>query len=329
VDAVCAQHPECCDATWNDLCVGYVDAICGPATGQTCSCPAGGTVADGTCYVAGSAASDWFLARDACATFGFGWTLVEVTSDSENAVAQSLAGSLPSGAAWLGGIETGTDEWTWQSSGELFFLSDATGGQLQGSYTYENWADGEPELGVAGRGIVLGADGQWSDAPLGDALGYICEGPKNRLAPAQTAYSWSAQCVDLALRTCGVTCPNGVPVGLGSCSPRVPTDLDANCNSFDVALGATCEAGGVPQIPVCNHGRVEAPAGLRIAHLPSGEMGSNAPDLTAAGDCVLSQPIPPGRCVTVTDCPGLSADRALVINPGAANASRSTPLSLR
>jgi hypothetical protein len=320
VDAVCAAHPECCDTTWNDACVGYVDAICAPL-GQSCSCPAGGVDADGTCIVPGDEAHDWFLARDACGLFGFGWSLLEVNAEAENLVAQGMVSSFASGSAWLGGIETGVDQWTWQSNGELFFISDASGGALQGGYTYENWATGEPELGQAGRGIALGADGEWRDEPLTSELGYVCEGPKNRLGPKQTAYAWSATCVDLATRACGISCPDSTPLGIGSCSPRVPTELDATCSSFDVALGATCEAAGVPQIPVCNHGQVAAPAGLRLAHLPVAQMGSETPDLSGAGDCVLSDPIPPGRCVTVTDCPGLSADRALVVNPSGLNAA--------
>src|SRR5690606_5315432 len=92
-------------------------------------------------------------------------------------------------------------------------------------------------------------------------------------------------------------------------------DLDETCAAFDLALGATCEASGTPQVPVCNHGQVAAPAGLRLVHLPIGQMGSAAPDLSDAVDCVLSEPIPPGRCVSVTDCPGLAPDRALVVNP--------------
>jgi hypothetical protein len=320
VDAVCEAHPECCDATWNDACVDYVATLCAPL-GQSCTCPADAVESDGTCYVAGEEARDWFLARDGCGTFGVGWNLLEVGAEPENTLAQGLASGIPTGSAWLGGIETGTDQWTWQTNGELFFISDPSGGALQGGYTYENWAAGEPELGVAGRGITLDTAGEWRDAPLTLELGYICEGPKNRLGPKQSPYSWSSACVDQAAQACGVTCPDGAALALGSCSPRVPTALDPTCNSFDLALGATCEAAGVPQIPVCNHGRLVAPAGLRLTHLPNTQIGSSTPDLSDARDCVLSEAIPPGRCVTVSDCPGLTADRALMVNPGAADAT--------
>lgn len=314
VDAVCAAHPECCDVSWNEACVGYVATECAPQ-GQSCTCPAGSTEAGGACYVGGDTASEWFLARDACGAFGSGWSLIEVNDAAENTVAQALVASNGFEDAWLGGLETGIDQWIWQSSGELFFVSDASGGSLQGSYTYENWADGEPELGVSGRGIAMAADGQWHDAPIGSATGYVCEGPKNRLGPARSAFRWGPECVELAERACGVSCPDGTPLGLGSCDARIPTDLSASCAAFDLALGATCEAGGLPQVPVCNHGQTEAPAGLRLTHLAIGQIGTATPDLADAVDCVLSEPIPPGRCVTVSDCPGLVADRALVVNP--------------
>lgn len=321
VDAVCDVHPECCDATWNEDCVGYVATLCEPL-GQSCTCPAGSESAGGTCYVAGNEAHDWYLARDACATFGFGWNLLEIGSEAENEIARGLVSSQTTGDAWLGGTSTSTDRWSWQSTGDVFFINDPSGGALQSGYTYENWAAAEPELGhLPGDGITLGSDGEWRDAALTLEFGYLCEGPKNRLGPQRSPYSWGPECVDLASRACGVSCPESVPLGIGACSARIPTDLDANCASYDLALGATCEAAGVPQVPVCNHGQLEAPAGLRLTHLPIAQIGSATPDLTDAGECVLAEAIPPGRCVTVTDCPGLTANRALVINPGAIDAS--------
>lgn len=314
VDAVCVAHPECCDVTWNDACVSYVATECAPL-GQSCTCPEGSTEAGGTCYVAGRDDRDWFSARDACGAYGFGWNLVTVDDEAENGVAQGLVTSNGFAEAWLGGIEAGIDAWTWQSTGEQFFTSDAAGGQLVGTYTYENFAASEPELGVAGRAIAIQPDGEWHDAPLSFETSYLCEGPKNRLGPPKSAFAWAPACVELASRACGVSCPDSVPLGLGACNARIPTDLDETCPTFDLALGATCEAGGLPQVPVCNHGQVAAPAGLHLLHLPIGQIGNAAPDLSDAVSCVLSEPIPPGRCVTVSDCPGLTADRALVINP--------------
>jgi hypothetical protein len=161
----------------------------------------------------------------------------------------------------------------------------------------------------------MSADGSWQDAELSSENDFVCEGPPNRLGLRQTANAWGADCVQLALLECGVQCPDGGALGLGSCSPRVSTALDPECASFDLSLGATCEDAGVPQIPVCNHGQLAAPVGLRLTHVDSSDFGKDTPSLADAVDCVLSEPIPPGRCVTVTDCPGLTADRALVVNP--------------
>jgi hypothetical protein len=312
--AVCAVHPECCDVSWDAACVGYVAVECAPL-GQTCGCPVGSIENAGGCYATGGVPRDWGLARDACGVFGEGWTLIEINDVEENALAQSFLGEAGLGSAWLGGLETGTDQWIWQRSGETFFVSDADGGQLQGGHTFENWAESEPELGVAGRGIAMDGDGGWHDAPLTFEFDYVCEGPPNRLGPKQPAFTWSDSCVALAALECGVQCPESAALGLGSCDARVPTQLDAACASFDLALGATCEAAGLPQIPVCNHGQASAPAGLRLSHLPVSELGRATPDLSAAGSCTLSEAIPPGRCVTISDCPGLTPDRALVVNP--------------
>jgi len=158
--------------------------------------------------------------------------------------------------------------------------------------------------------------GEWYDEVFDSELLYICEGPRSFLTPRRATFSWGPACVDLAVSECGVQCPSDVPLGLGACVSRLPTALDARCSSFDLALGATCEDAGKPQIPVCNHGQSAAPTGLRLSYLPVSELGKASPDMTSAGDCSLTEPIPPGRCVVVSDCPGLSADSALVVNPG-------------
>jgi lectin-like protein len=313
-DAVCAAHPECCDVSWNDACVGYVASECAPL-GQSCGCPAGSVAEGGTCYLLGGAAQDWFLARDACSNFGIGWSLIQVDDATENALAQSLMTSAGLGGAWLGGLEAGIDQWLWQRSGETFFISAADGGSLQPGYTYANWASTAPDLGLDGRAIVMTTDGTWRDAPVSLELDSLCEGTPNRLGPRRSPFSWGQNCVDLAQSECGMRCPEGVPLGLGSCTARVATQLDVSCATFDLALGATCEEAGLPQVPVCNHGQLAAPTGLQLRHLPISELGKAAPDMSAAGTCTLNEPIPPGRCVVVSDCPGLTSGRALVINP--------------
>jgi hypothetical protein len=317
VAAICDKHPECCDqdaGLWNEACVGYVATECAPL-GQSCTCPEGSRDVNGTCYSVGADEGAWFYARDACAAHGAGWSLLTINDEAENAMAQSLLNGERFESAWIGGFETGTDEWSWQSTSEPFFRSDASGGEIVAPFTYVNWAPQEPQLNRSDLAVTFGEDGFWSDAPFGFEQPYLCEGPKNQLGPRQSPFKWDGACVELAERTCGVSCPDSTPLGLGECTPRAPTELDDTCPGFDLALGATCEDAGVPQIPVCNHGQTEAPAGMHLSQLPIGQLGSVAPVMTLATDCVLTEPVPAGRCVTLTDCPGLVADMALLVNP--------------
>ncbi len=316
VAAVCAEHPECCDqmtGSWNDVCVSYVATECEPL-GQSCGCPAGGVLEAGACYLAGKVPLDWGGARSFCDAVGPGWKLLEVGDQRENDTGTNLIASAGLSGAWLGGLEQTFDEWSWVSEG-VFFISNASGGSLQPGYTYENWADSEPELGAQGLTIAMGANGEWRSELQTAELEYVCEGPIDRLLPQRSPFSWGPECTALAELECGVQCPDSAPLGLGSCTARVATELDATCTDFDLAVGATCEAMGLPQVPVCNHGQDAAPAGLRLSYVPIDQLRRPAPDLSAAGECVLSEPIPPGRCVTVTDCPGLTSDQALVVNP--------------
>jgi len=316
VAAVCAAHSECCDVTWDDACVGYVASECAPL-GQTCQCPAGSVEVGGHCVVADPRALlDFNTAAFACNQLGSTWNLLQVDDAAENAAAATLIRNAGASGGWLGGFTPGSDQWIWRNVGDVFFQNDASGGALQGSYTYANWGSGEPELGVTGRGIAMNPSGEWYDEALDSELIYLCEGPHSFLTPRRPTFSWSPACVTLAAQTCGGQCPSSVPVGLGACVERLPTQLDPICSSFDLALGATCEAAGKPMIPVCNHGQRAAPAGLRLSYLPVSELGKAAPDMSGAGECSLAEPVPPGRCVVVSDCPGLTADSALVVNPG-------------
>ncbi len=314
VEAICTLHPECCGVTWNAACVGYVATECAPL-GQSCGCPDRGVENSGTCYLAGDRPRDFGLSRDACSTYGSSWGLVEVADGAENDLIRDLIASNGLAASWLGSIEIGTDTWSWVSTGDVFFISDATGGSLQNGYTYENWADAEPELGVVGRGLAMGGNGEWRDEQQDAELDYLCEGPPSRLGPKQTTLEWDSGCVELAETACGVECSDQVPFGLGACTARIATNLDDDCADFDVAVGAPCEDAGVARVPVCNHGQTEAPAGLRLIHLPVDQVGRAVLDLSDAVDCTLAEPIPPGRCVNVDGCPGLVRGRALLVNP--------------
>ena len=314
VAAVCAVHPECCGVSWNDACVGYVATECAPL-GQTCGCPDGGLEANGTCYHLGDQERDWDDAHYTCELLGTGWNLIQVDSVEDNDAVKTVLADGGVDNAWLGGSANVTDEWSWFASGQTFFINDASGGALQGAFTYQSWDVNEPELGVIGRGIATNGNGEWRDEPIDTKLGFVCEGPHTVLGPRQGLYHWGPECVALAQSTCGVECPASAPQGLGACVARPPSQLAAGCTAFDLAIGPTCSDGTTPQVPVCNHGQSPAPAGIRLTHLPPSELGKAVPNLSGAIDCTLSVEIPAGRCVPITDCPGLTADRALLVNP--------------
>jgi len=328
VAAVCEKYPECCtdpsalpgSHSWNELCVGYIATECA-SLGQSCECPADAVDTGAACLEVGRDDRDWFFARDACSERGAGWTLAALTDATENEAARGAVERAGLAGAWLDAVEVAVDQWNWMSVGEPFFFSDASGGSFAPGYDFAPWGVGEPELGVAGRGITLGPDGSWRDATLDFGQGYVCEGPKNRLGPKQSPLWWGPECVELAPSVCGVACSDGL--GIGACAARVPTELDPACAGFDLSLGVTCDDAGSAQVPVCNHGQTTAPAGLRLTHVPIGELRRAAPDLSSAVDCAVTEAIPPGRCVTVSGCPSLDEGRALIVNPpdGAQNTS--------
>ncbi|HWO14338.1 MAG TPA: C-type lectin domain-containing protein, partial [Polyangiaceae bacterium] len=311
VNAVCEAHPECCDDVWNEACVSYVATECAPL-GQSCGCPAGGVDGGASCVLVGEETNyDWFAANAGCQEkYGFG--LITIDDERENEAARLAVEGAGLEGAWLGGLEVGVGVWNWMSVGEQFF--DGASGTLVPPYTYANWDSGEPTLGAAGNGVMLAPDGLWRSFPIDKPLGYLCEGPKNVLTPRQLpTLAWDSECAALAPELCGVSCSDGL--GSGTCTAHVPTDLDASCAGYDLSLGATCEEAGTSQIPVCNHGQTAAPAGLRLVHLPIEQFRRAEPDLSEAVDCTLTESIPAGRCVALSDCPGLSADRALLVNP--------------
>ncbi len=320
VAAVCAAHPECCDlsgGSWNAACVSYIASECAPL-GQSCGCPPGSEELNGTCYSLQRKSLDFNTAASACITLGSDWHLTEIESPEENDAAQALVSAAGVSDAWLGGLNSGVDTWIWRHSVATFFLNDAGGGALEPPYTYENFATGEPALGSVGLGLAMGASGEWRGADQSNELVSVCEGPPSFLNPRLPTFAWDASCAARVESVCGVQCPGGVPVGTGTCEARLPTELSLTCTGYDLAVGVSCEDAGRPQIPVCNHGQSPAPAGLRLSYLPVSELRKAAPDLTLGGDCNLSVPVPAGRCVVVDDCPGLTADSVLVVNPGGA-----------
>lgn len=311
VATICGAHPECCSDSWDAACVGYVATECS-SLGQSCSCPEGSLAVDGQCYELGSTLLPHADARGACSAIGPGWDLVQVDDFNENAVATGVLqiGSFTS--AWIGARETTANEWRWLRDDAVFFV---TGSGLSSGYVYENWALNEPELDANDQAALIAANGRWSDADPTAANAYVCEGPALTLSPKKPSAQWSDDCAALVPRACGAECPSSASIGLGACVPRVSSKLDAACTGFDLALGATCLAGTTPQIPVCNHGQSEAPAGLKLLHVAAGQLGSASPDLSSAEECTVHEAVPPGRCVIVDDCPNLTAERELIVNP--------------
>ncbi len=312
VQAVCDVDADCCNTTWDASCVALVATQCAPL-GQSCSCVTGASDENGFCYLPVADEKDWTSAQSDCA-IDEGWRLAESRTQADNDLLQDLVVAQGLSSAWLGGFEFTENEWSWSTDAQPFFVVDGSGGSLVNSATFESWGSGEPALDVSSRGLLLDSGGQWSGREPTDPHASICAGPPTVLSPKEPVIAWRDACVALAVAECGVHCPD-VPAGVGACTARVPSRLDADCETFDLSLGATCFDSVAPQIPVCNHGQSEAPAGLRIAYLPPGRMGEPAPDLSAATDCTLSEPVPAGRCVIVSDCSGISAGDEVVINP--------------
>ncbi|HEY3498914.1 MAG TPA: hypothetical protein VGK73_29690, partial [Polyangiaceae bacterium] len=83
-----------------------------------------------------------------------------------------------------------------------------------------------------------------------------------------------------------------------------------------LAVGVPCD--GI--IPVCNHGKSPAPAGVRIVHFPANSQQFPVPSPDQSHpqmkQCTTTQVIPPGQCINVTGCPGLTGNREIMVNPG-------------
>ncbi|NUQ75481.1 MAG: VWA domain-containing protein [Polyangiaceae bacterium] len=133
--------------------------------------------------------------------------------------------------------------------------------------------------------------------------------------PFCCASSWDAQCVAQVDSVCSQSCD-----AEGTCIPWLPGQTNPNCPGVDLTAGVPCNN----TIPICNHGNTTAPAGIKIIHFPanSQQYPKCAPDQSHPQmmTCTTSQPIPPGTCISVTNCPGLIGNREIMVNPpGAAH----------
>jgi hypothetical protein len=121
---------------------------------------------------------------------------------------------------------------------------------------------------------------------------------------------WNNVCAERVKSVCGQGCP-----AEGDCVPWLPGQTDSKCSGIDLALGVPCN--GV--LPVCNHGNTTAPSGIKIIHFPanSQQYPLCAPDQThpQMQTCFTSQPIPPGKCISVTSCNFGNGNREIMVNP--------------
>lgn len=137
-----------------------------------------------------------------------------------------------------------------------------------------------------------------------------CVGQVCAVDPSCCTSQWDAQCVDAVSNLCGIACE-----AAGTCIPWLPGQTNPGCPGMDLTVGVAC----TNTIPVCNHGNTTVPAGIKIVHFPanSQQYPKCAPDLGQPSmvTCSTGQPIPPGTCISVTNCPGLIGNREIMVNP--------------
>ncbi|MBM4361815.1 MAG: hypothetical protein FJ104_03980, partial [Deltaproteobacteria bacterium] len=291
-------------AYFDDANARWYDMPCGTARRAVCEgpqspviCPSGFTLSGGRCYEFVNSTLTHAAAEANCQSLSAAAHLATVSSAAENARIVSLIGTNKS--AWIGFTDQATE-------GTFTWIAD------EGS-AYTAWA-GEPnDKSSDDCGYTAGDTGVWkSDSCSSPKRAGICEGPAQSAAAAGT---WDADCVAQVASVCGATCGTA---GQGLCSPWLPTEQNPACPTLpDLSLGPACE-GGV--VPVCNHGGVDAPAGVTLAWFSanSGHYPTCTPDLDrrkdTPGDCVVPTPIPAGECVSIT-CPGMTNNAEIVVNP--------------
>lgn len=120
-----------------------------------------------------------------------------------------------------------------------------------------------------------------------------------------------------ALAPCPVAVPPPTVAEEGSCVDNAPGFTDGTCGTPDLAVNLACSEA----ITVCNHGTVDAPAGIELTFFPrSGQQfATTTPDLTwAVGGCTLASAVPAGGCVTQScDASLLDQDMTILVNGNA------------
>jgi hypothetical protein len=294
VDTVCGIRPSCCanNGSWDSTCANLARTACL----KTCPCKVDeiASADKSRCYfLERSTERSWTSALTACAARATGWSLATIDNQTENDFLQAKLSNV----TWIG-LNDRTTEGTYAWS------SGATS-------TFRNWDGGEPSSGDCVR--MKDSDGDWEVETCDDDQDYICEGPAS--APP-AASSWTQACVDAVKTVCAAQCGVGSPPASGGvCTPWLPGQKDSTCGSADLAVGVPCN----DNIPVCNHGSVDAPAGVKIIHFPanSGQYPTCAPDQTHPQmyTCTTTEPVPAGKCINVKGCPQLTGNREIMVNP--------------
>jgi hypothetical protein len=299
VDAVCAEKASCCSkkGAWDSGCVDLAVS----KGGLSCPCKSSEITSPdkSRCYYLNTTNQTWADAQTLCKARGASWNLSTVGDGTE----QSFVESLLEGDAWLGlNANASAGSYVWADGN---------------ASTYRHWYKTQPDK----DGPCVYADdkdGTWYDASCtATKRDSLCEAPAAAVATGSGVQrEWTQQCVDAVKTVCAATCDTAYPPAeSGDCTPWVPGQTDSSCGGIDLAVGAPCDS----TIPVCNHGTVAAPAGVKIVHFPanSQQFPTCAPDLThpQAVTCTTSAPIPPGQCVNVLGCAGLSGNREIMVNP--------------
>lgn len=132
--------------------------------------------------------------------------------------------------------------------------------------------------------------------------------------PSCCSTAWDAACVSQVTSVCKQSCGE-----VGQCVPWLPGQKDPGCAGADLTVGVPCSN----TIPVCNHGNTTAPSGIKLIHFPgnSNQYPKCSPDQAHPGmaTCFTAEPIPPGECISVTNCPGLTGNREIMVNPPGAS----------
>lgn len=294
VASICATRPSCCDENgwWSSSCVELVATECG----VSCPCGPGEVQLGSSCYYLNPVERAWQGARTACQARGDGWDLAVIESEEENTFVWFRSAGQDT---WIGLNDRGNE-----NEGTFSWANGSTA-------SYRAWSPGEPNNFNNEDCVHLLGNGDWNDAHCSYETDSMCEGPTRHQS------GWSEACVGLAERVCDVQCKDPGQE-TGHCVAWLPGETDGSCEGIDLAGGVPCDdEGGV--VPVCNHGTTTAPAGIRIVHFPegSGQYPRCGPDTSADGveECFTTEPIAPGECVSVSDCPGLTGGREIMVNP--------------